>query len=136
MADINKAISDYISDVRKHLICNNKLKKQIINDFRNSVLDFAETRKITDIKEIYAHFGTPEEVARTHLCDADPRKIKNATNMKKVLLTAVIIAIVLYVSAVIIAFVNARFADEKTVVFESWTDPDIPSEIMWGNKNE
>lgn len=130
MSDLNKAISDYISDVRKNLICNNKLKKQIINDFRNSVLDFAETRKITDINEIYAHFGTPEEVARTHLIDADPIKIKNATNMKKVLLTAAIIAIALYVSAIMIALANSQLGDEKTVIFESWTDPDIPSEIL------
>lgn len=130
MSGINKEISVYISAVRKNLICTRKLKKTIITDFRNSVLDFAEERKITDINELYAHFGTPEEVAKTYLADADPKEIKKNINTKKVILTALIIALLMYAAGVIIIYTNARLTEIRHVTFESWSDPEIPSELM------
>ncbi len=130
MTDINKAVSDYIKSVNKNLICKRKLKKSIINDFRNSVLDYQEEKNITDINDIYAHFGTAEEVAKNYLSDADPKEIKKSTSAKKIILIAILTACILYVAGVTIAYINSQQSEINRVAFESWSDPDIPEEIL------
>ncbi len=130
MTDINKAVSDYIKSVNKNLICKRKLKKSIINDFRNSVLDYQEEKNITDINDIYAHFGTAEEVAKNYLSDADPKEIKKSTSAKRIILIAMLTALILYIFGYTIAYINSQHTEVNHVTFESWSDPDIPEEIL------
>ena len=97
MSDINKSIQEYINNVNKSLICNRKLKKTIINDFRNSVLDYKEENNITDIKKIYEHFGTPNEIVQIYMSDPDIQTIKRHINIKRIIL-AVLICILAFLA--------------------------------------
>lgn len=127
MTDLNKAISDYIADVRKNLICSRKLKKTIINDFRNSVLDLAEERKVTDINEIYAHFGTPKEIAESYLTEADAEKFSKTVIIRRIILAVAIIcaAVLVYYASVLLYSV---FKDSKGYFTESITVYEIGSD--------
>lgn len=97
MSDINKSIQKYINNVSKSLICNRKLKKTIINDFRNSILDYKEENIITDIKKIYEHFGTPNEIVQIYMSDPDIQTIKRHINIKRIIL-AVLICILAFLA--------------------------------------
>lgn len=62
--------------MNKNLVCGKKLKKQITDDIRNSVMDYVEAEKTTDMTDVYKRFGEPSEIAKAHLADADPKEIK------------------------------------------------------------
>lgn len=108
MFSIEQEVNNYIAETGKNLICSQKKKKQILSDIKNSVLDYAENKNITDINEIYAHFGSPEEVARNYLFDADPENVRKATSIKKTVIGVLIAAAVFLMTMVIILFMYIR----------------------------
>ncbi|MBQ6863609.1 MAG: hypothetical protein IJO14_05165 [Clostridia bacterium] len=106
-----KEIKTYISDVGNNLFCSRKQKKQILADIKNEVLTYAENKRITDINEIYAHFGTPEEIAKAYIADAEPQNIKKAINIRKLLVAAVAIVLAMLAITFIIAIVDSHNAN-------------------------
>lgn len=110
MSDINKSIQKYINNVSKSLICNRKLKKTIINDFRNSILDYKEENNITDIKKIYEHFGTPNEIVQIYMSDPDIQTIKRHINIKRIIL-AVLICILAFLAFFLTALTISNYYD-------------------------
>lgn len=93
MTAIEKETEKYISDVSSKLLCSKKKKKEIIEDIRGAVLDFTEANGTEDIKEVYEHFGTPEEFAKAHLSELDPEQIKKKISAKKMIFWGIIIAL-------------------------------------------
>lgn len=96
MKAIENEINSYISDVRKNLVCNRKIKKQTITDIRNSVFDYAESNNITDISMIHKHFGSPEELAKSFMTENDIKYIK-----RKIVLRRIILVVIFIILAVI-----------------------------------
>lgn len=92
MCPIEKELKAYVSGVRKNLVCRGKDKKMIINDIRNSVFDYAEEKCITDINDIYSHFGTPEEIAKQYLPETDIRRIKHTRRFRRIIIPVCVIA--------------------------------------------
>ena len=76
MITIEKEIEKYISDVSSKLLCSKEKKKELIEDIRGAVFDFAEGSGTNNIADIYKHFGTPEELAKVHMSELDPEKAK------------------------------------------------------------
>ena len=64
MIKLEKDIKKYIDEVEEYLVCIGKDKKNIIDEIRKSIYVYAEENGIADIKEVYEHFGTPEEIAQ------------------------------------------------------------------------
>lgn len=107
MITIEKEIEKYISDVSSHLLCPSKKKKEIIEDIRGAVFDFAEESGTKDIAEIYKHFGTPEELAKVYLAELDPAQIKKKINIRRVLIATVVVALIIFTICLTIAVVNS-----------------------------
>ena len=101
MSRINKEIDEYIAEIKKNLICSSSQKNTIINDLRNSIVNFVEENDIDDINKVYAQFGTPEEIANQSISDTEPQKIKKNYKHHRVIIIGVAVA-VLIVAIVII----------------------------------
>ena len=97
MTAIKKDIEKYISEVGTHLFCLKKNKKTVLEDIREAVFEFTENNDVTSMDVIYERFGTPEEIAKAYIADAEPKNIKKAISVRKVLVWAVV--------AVVLAFV-------------------------------
>lgn len=108
MTATQKDVNKYISQVKKYLVCPKAEKKQITEDIQSAVYGFVEDRNPQNISEVYNHFGTPEELAKAHLADVDPQKIKRAMSFKKVLVVAVVVALVIYTIAIVVALIDAH----------------------------
>lgn len=108
MTQAQKDVNKYISQVKKYLVCPKAEKKKITEDIQSAVCGFAEERNLQNISEVYNHFGTPEELAKAHLADVDPKKIKRAMSFKKVLVVAVIVALMIYTIAIVVALIDAH----------------------------
>ena len=108
MTAIEKETEKYISDVSSRLLCSKKKKKEIIEDIRGAVLDFTEANDTNDIKEVYEHFGTPEEFAKAHLSELDPAQIKKKVNIRRVVIVAVVVALIIFCIAMITIMFDAH----------------------------
>lgn len=122
---IEKDIKIYLHAIDNNLVCPKKQKKTILEDIEASIRDYIENENITDISQLYSHFGSAEEIAKTYLADfVDPSDIKKAINKKKVLITGVIVALIIYVLALIIVIIDGHFSVNGYMV-ES-----LPKEIL------
>ena len=103
-----KEIEKYLSEIRVSLVCSSKLKNEIISEIEGFVYDFAEHKEIRDISEIYEHFGTPEEMAKTYLSQADPKEIKRAVNVRKVVVIGITVALLMLAGSLLISLMDAH----------------------------
>lgn len=101
MNRINKEIDEYFAEIKRNLICSPSQKNTIINDLRESVVNYVEENNIDDIKKVYAQFGTPQDIADQSISDTEPQKIKKTYNHHRVIIIGVVVA-VLIVAIVII----------------------------------
>ncbi len=108
MITIEKEIEKYISDVSSKLLCSKEKKKELIEDIRGAVFDFAEGSGTKDIAEIYKHFGTPEELAKAHLSELDPKQIKKKVDIRRVVIAAVAIIVAVLVIAITIELIDSH----------------------------
>lgn len=93
MCAIDKLTNNYIKEIKQNLLCPVRQKKQVLKDIVNSIKDYAENNNITDINDLYAHFGTPEEVAKSYMSQADINDIKRKIKVRRVLIIIIVAAL-------------------------------------------
>ena len=111
MTAISKDIDKYISEVGTHLFCLKKNKKEVLAEIREAVFEFAENNDVHSIDDIYKRFGTPEEIAKAYLSDAEVQNIKKAINIRKVSVAAVAIVLAMLAITFIIVIVDSHNAN-------------------------
>ena len=108
MTEINKDIEKYLSQVKAYLPCKKSDKAVILEDIRQAISEFAENSAIQSIDDIYKRFGTPEEIAKAYLSDAEPNNIKKAVNIRKVFVIAVVIALSMLALTFLIIIIDSH----------------------------
>ena len=126
MIKIEKDIKKYIDEVEEYLVCIGKDKKNIIDEIRKSIYVYAEENGISDIKEVYDHFGTPEEIASQHLSTVDPKMIKKALSIKRAVIAALAIIVSMVAAMIIIELIDCHKEthgtfEETMIVLEAYT---------------
>ena len=102
MKSLDDAIRSYLADVRKNLVCNGKIKKQLLTDIRSSVFDYVQSNHVTDIDSIRNHFGTPEELARSFMPENDVQSIQKKIRFRRI--TLVLVGLLLVALFVLMCF--------------------------------
>lgn len=110
MSRINKEIDEYIAEIKKNLICSSSQKNTIINDLRESIVNFVEENDIDDINKVYAQFGTPEEIANQSISDTEPQKIKKNYKHHRVIIIGVVFAVLIIAIVIIWAALDGHKA--------------------------
>ena len=116
MSEISKDIEKYISEVGTHLYCLKKNKKEVLADIRDAVFEFAENNGVHSIDDIYRRFGTPEEIAKAYIADTEPQNIKKAISIRKVIVIAVVIALVMLALTFLIIIIDSH--SSKIIYYE------------------
>lgn len=111
MSAIEKDIKQYIKDINKNLLCDRKNRQQIISDIENSIYDFAENKGISDIKEIYDRFGTPDEVAKQYLSQEYKKTVNNTADKRTITVTAIVCSILLIIISALLFYFNVLWDD-------------------------
>ena len=114
MKSIERDVELYIDKIKVNLICKKEEKNRIVSDIRESVYDFVENNDINDIKKVYSHFGTPEEIAKTYYSEKELEEIKKNAKKENYIRYAIIAAFIIFVIAVICTVANSnRLLKEK-----------------------
>ena len=104
----------YLKSIKKSLVCENRVKKKLLNDIENNILDYAESYPDKSFDEIIEHFGSPQTIAKEVFLEYDnnySKKIKYG-NMTKVIVIAIlfVIALAIVILASVIVKNNKRTA--------------------------
>ncbi len=115
MIKIEKDIEKYIDEVEEYLVCLEKNKQKVIDEIRNSIYVYAEENGISDIDEVYERFGTPEEIASQYLSTVDPKMIKKALSIKRIVVIALTAIVVSFIVFLVVMFMDAHKDNHGTI---------------------
>ena len=126
MIKIEKDIEKYMRAVEDYLVCPKEQKDKVLSEIRNSIYVYAEENGISDIKEVYDHFGTPEEIASQALSTVDPKMIKKALSIKRIVAIALTAIVVSFIVFLVAMYMDAHkdnhgTIEETMIVGEAYT---------------
>lgn len=123
-------LNSYFSEISDSLVCPEKQKKEFIESLRGDVEAFIEENTEADINEVVAFFGSAETISRSFMENSDPKAIAKRLKMKKYILAAVIVALVLYALFVVISLIDVHeeahgYIEEGVMVIKIVTGGDF-----------
>lgn len=93
---INIEKQKYIKETNSYLICDFRTRNKFISDLKGDIDEYIESNSINDFDSVYNHFGEPRDIAKGFLESADTKKIKRKMDITKVVMIAIIIALVMW----------------------------------------
>lgn len=106
MSIAKKDLKKYLSSIEANLICSKDEKKRILSDYESSINDFISEDCNNSMEAVYAHFGSPQDIAKAYLTYADPVYVKKAVDIRKIAIIVAIIVILIVVFGVAIMLVD------------------------------
>lgn len=104
----NSELKAYYKEIEKLLVCDRKQKIAFMAELRANVEDYIAAVGETDIDSIRAEFGTPEKIAESFLSNSDALTIKKKIDVKKCIVIAVVVALLIYLAFVIISLIDVH----------------------------
>lgn len=83
------ALRRYYRSIRKHLPCTKKEKERILGEIKASVSSYLEDHPRSDIAQIHAHFGTPQQIASGYIDALNSAEMICALKLRKRILITV-----------------------------------------------
>ncbi|MBQ3518910.1 MAG: hypothetical protein IJA31_06285 [Clostridia bacterium] len=105
-------IKEYIKSVKKQIVCPTAESRQMLRELQANVSDFVQENPDADMVQIVEQFGKPETIANLHLANMSKNRITKAVNTRKVVVTAVVIALAMLA----ITFSVALYDNHKTEI--------------------
>lgn len=106
MSIAKKDLKKYLSSIEANLICSKDEKKKILSDYESSINDFISEDCNNSMEAVYAHFGSPQDIAKAYLTYADPVYVKKAVDAKKVAAVSFIILILSVIIYLMVSFIQ------------------------------
>ena len=104
----DRQLQEYLSEVSRSLICDKKQKKAIIGQLRADVEGFVAENDETSLEDIIGYFGSAESISASFMENVDTVKLKRSLDVKKVIVIALVLALVIYVLFVVISLVDVH----------------------------
>ena len=133
--ELNKALRQYLREIKKLLICDWRTKNKFIADFKIDLYEYIADNKVSHIDEVQNHFGEPYAIAKGFLENADIRTIKKRMNFTKVLICAVISALLVWTSFVIFAMIDTYRSNRDGYIVVEWSD-EMPEDAIIADVDE
>lgn len=104
----NKQLKSYYKEISSALICSAKQKKAFMNELKSDIDEYLAACPQADMDKIKAEFGTAQEIASSFLTGSDTAEIKKKLDIRKLILIAVVIALVIYLAFVVISLIDVH----------------------------
>lgn len=95
---MNKQLKIYYKEIYSLTVCNKKQKKAFIKELKAAINEYTEQNPSYTIEDIRAVFGTPEEITLSFIENGSLTKVKKQLDVKRVIFTAVIIALIIWLA--------------------------------------
>jgi hypothetical protein len=140
---MNQAVNEYKRQLKQHLSCGNRRRKELMEQFQETLNNFLEENPSPDFSALEEAFGSPEQMARELMETVPPHEIdqwKRAQKIKKIVAGALVC--VLAVACVFVFFYkenNTVQVTERIFLYESKEEYEagiIQSEAGTNNDSE
>ncbi len=94
--ELKKEISKYLKNI-KHLLPGSKdSKTEFLDGLHEQIEDFVAENEDATFHDILLTFGEPKEIADEYSAGIDAQEIKKSTRIKKAIIIALVVAIVIW----------------------------------------
>lgn len=101
-------LKKYYSEVSGAIVCSHKQKTAFMKELRSNVEEFLTSAPEATVEDIITCFGSPEIIAESFLENADSAKIKKRLDIKKYIIIAIVVALLIYAVFVIISLIDVH----------------------------
>lgn len=98
----------YYKEIEKLLVCNRKQKDAFMAELRANIDEYIANVGEINIENIKAEFGTPEAIAESFLTNSNALAIKKKVDIKKCILIAIAVALLIYLAFVVISLIDVH----------------------------
>jgi uncharacterized membrane protein len=127
---MNQAVNEYKRQLKQHLSCGNRRRKELMEQFQETLNNFLEENPSPDFSALEEAFGTPEHMAKELMETVPPHEIdqwKQRRNIRRVVVG--VLACVFVVVLGYFAFLRARPVEvtvQKTITIYASEDESNP----------
>lgn len=104
----DRELKEYYARISHCVVCGHKQKSAFLKELKNTVEEFRLSNPDASVDEIKAFFGSPEQIAASFTENRDWRELKKNLSVKKLLLLAVILALLIYVAFIVISLIDVH----------------------------
>lgn len=109
MSRITEAeLKKYYSDISGALVCTRKQKSAFMKELKSNVDEYLACTPEATVEDIKTCFGTPDRIAESFLENTDSAKIKRRLDIKKYIIIAIIVALLIYLAFVVISLIDVH----------------------------
>lgn len=101
-------LDEYISSVSSRLVCPSKQKKDFLDQLSDDVELYISEKENATKEELEGVFGSPESIASSFISNADSADIKKKVSLKKLVVIAVTLALLIYLAFVVISLIDVH----------------------------
>lgn len=105
---MEEELNHYINNIKNGLICSSKEKKKLMRDLKESIDDYMDCNDVNEIEQIYAQFGSVEDIVTSTNAMVNSKALKKAINWKKTVVLAVIAMIALFAIFLATSFLDVH----------------------------
>lgn len=128
-SETEAAVKRYMQAVKQELHCSKAQKALFLRQMEDSIFTYISENSTASMEDLTKEFGTPADIAKSFLEEADPAVIGKSLRHGRKIFWAVL-AVVLIVAAIVIgihAFDLWRSENYRDGYFEEMVTPDAPS---------
>lgn len=108
--ELKKEISKYLKNI-KHLLPGSKdSKTEFLDGLHEQIEDFVAENEDATFHDILLTFGEPKEIADEYSAGIDAQEIKKSTSIKKAIIIALVVAIVIWGLTMCFMATDAHFS--------------------------
>ncbi len=122
-------LKKYIVDVKSYLICDWQTRRRFINDLKNDIACFIDETENATMDDVRRRFGEPKDIAKGFFETADIKKIKKRMNIGRTVSIGVIIALVMWLSALLFAIIHP-YVEEPGYFVDVMEDGIVQGEVI------
>ena len=98
----------YYARISACVLCDRKQKKAFLKELQSNIEEFRLNNPQVSASDIEAFFGSPEQFAASFTDNTDSVKLKKKLSVKRIVLLAVILALLVYVAFVVISLIDVH----------------------------
>lgn len=104
----NRELKEYYARISDAVLCDRKQKKAFLKELQSSVEEFRLSNPQASVSDIEAFFGSLEQIAASFTDNTDSVRLKKKLSVKRIVLLAVILALLVYVAFVVISLIDVH----------------------------
>ncbi len=104
----DQELKAYYSEISKSIVCSKKQKKEFLSQLIGDVNYYLSENPEASVQEIKNCFGSSEDIAKSFVSGYDSVDIKKKLSIKKAVIIAVIIMVLIYAAFVVISLIDVH----------------------------